>query len=187
MILGRYRVYLRYVIRHKYYVFQAACRLGIPWRGLTHDLSKFRPSEFIPYARYFYEADGSPRRRRDKTGYYQAARSGDDAFDRAWLLHQHRNPHHWQYWMLPLDDGGVRSLPMPQEYVREMVADWCGASMAQGYGGDIETIRSWYVEHKHLMTLNPETRWWVEMLLGLPLSDVNSDGSIRTEAEGDDA
>lgn len=25
-------------------------------------------------------------------------------FNRAWLLHIHRNPHHWQHWVLINDD-----------------------------------------------------------------------------------
>ncbi|MFR1480703.1 MAG: DUF5662 family protein [Hydrogeniiclostridium mannosilyticum] len=28
------------------------------------------------------------------------------AFQRAWLLHIHRNPHHWQHWVLINDDPG---------------------------------------------------------------------------------
>ena len=167
-MIGRYRAYLGYVLRHKRYVFQAARELGIPLRGLLHDLSKFRPSELLPYARYFYEPDGSPLTRRDETGYYQAARSGDDAFDVAWMLHQHRNPHHWQYWVLPLDDGGLRALPMPQEYIREMVADWRGAGIAQGHGDD---VLPWYRAHKDQMVLHPITRMMVEALIRVPLEE----------------
>lgn len=36
--------YLSYIIRHKWFVFIAACKLGIPWRGITHDLSKLMPA-----------------------------------------------------------------------------------------------------------------------------------------------
>jgi len=178
---GRYVRYLGYVLRHKWYVFRASRDLGIPWRGLVHDLSKFRPSELLPYARYFYEPDGSPRTRRDKTGYYKAAETGDHAFDIAWMHHQHRNPHHWQYWVLPLDDGGVRALRMPEEYVLEMVADWRGASLAQGYGSDVVP---WYLEHMHLMTLHPETRWDVEDLIGVPHSAVGPDGTLDPAVHG---
>lgn len=35
--------YLWYVLRHKYFVFVECCRLGVPWRGLVHDLSKLSP------------------------------------------------------------------------------------------------------------------------------------------------
>ena len=85
-MIRRYSTYLGYVLRHKGYVFRAACRLGIPWRGLVHDLSKFRPSEFLPYDRHLYAQDGSSQPRRDKTGYYTPVSSDDTTFDTAWLL-----------------------------------------------------------------------------------------------------
>jgi hypothetical protein len=52
--------YLWSMMRHKWFVFIEACKLGIPWLGLIHDLSKFAPSEFIPYARYFYGNHPAP-------------------------------------------------------------------------------------------------------------------------------
>ena len=155
--IGRYRMYLGYVVRHKWYVFWAARRLGIMKRGLFHDLSKFRPSELIPYARSFYNRNGSPR------GDWPEGVKG--AFDRAWLLHQHRNPHHWQYWILRQDDGTLKVLPMPDEYVREMVADWIGAGIAQEHGND---ILPWYLKNRDRMILHSETRTKVESLLRIP-------------------
>ena len=49
-----YWKYLKAVLKHKWFVFIECRKLGIPWLGVIHDLSKFLPSEFIPYARYFY-------------------------------------------------------------------------------------------------------------------------------------
>ena len=49
-----YWKYFKYVIRHKLFVFIECYKLGKIWRGITHDLSKFLPDEFIPYSRYFY-------------------------------------------------------------------------------------------------------------------------------------
>jgi len=66
--MKKYFEYLIYVLRHKWYVFIECCRVGIIWSGLTHDLSKFLPDEFIPYANYFY---GNNKKKRDKTGYYK--------------------------------------------------------------------------------------------------------------------
>lgn len=51
-----------------------------------HDISKFRPSEFIPYAKFFYNSDGSKRQIRDKTGYYRSDDTGDSKFDFAWAF-----------------------------------------------------------------------------------------------------
>lgn len=157
-----YVKYFHYVIRHKWFVFLAAWRLGVPWLGVVHDLSKFDPREWLPYARYFY-GPKAPQRR-DSTGYYKAAETGDDAFDFAWLLHQKRNKHHWQWWTLPLDDGGTKTLAMPDRYRREMLADWRGAGRAQGYG---DNTPQWYETNKAKMQLHPETRAWIEQQLGV--------------------
>lgn len=51
------RMYLKTLWKllvHKWFVFLECCRLGIPLLGLLHDWTKFLPSEFVPYARWFY-------------------------------------------------------------------------------------------------------------------------------------
>jgi len=155
--MRRYIAYLRYVFRHIRCVRRACFEHGLYLQGLVHDLSKFRPSELIPYARHFYHRDGS-KRTQDK--------SGDAAFDFAWLLHQKRNKHHWQWWCLPEDNGGMKVLPMPLGYAQEMVCDWMGAGKAQGFKSPpndkyLET-RRWYHKNKEKMRLHPDTRQFVE-------------------------
>ena len=132
--------------------------MGIVWQGLIHDLSKFLPSEFFPYAEFFF---GRPR---GKTGYYKPTNTGDANFDFAWLLHQKRNKHHWQWWILPEDRGGVVILDMPIKYRKEMFCDWKGAGRAQGHGDD---IREWYKVNGSKMQLHENTRRWIEDMLGL--------------------
>ena len=88
----------------------------------------------------------------------------DAAFDRAWLHHQHANPHHWQHWVLREDSGAVKALPMPEHFVREMVADWMGAGRA--ITGKWEAAE-WYTKNAGKMTLHPDTRARVESLLGI--------------------
>ncbi len=157
-----YLRYLWYVLRHKWYVLLACIELGVPLRGLVHDLSKLRPSELVPYARYFYGGNSDIKRGRDETGYYKAGASDDDAFDRAWLYHQHRNPHHWQFWCLVQDDDASKCLLIPESYVREMVADWRGAGRAQGTPDTL----AWYVAHRDNIVMHPSSRALVERLLG---------------------
>lgn len=157
--------YLSYVLRHKWFVFVECCKLGIPWLGIVHDLSKFRPDEWFPYVDAFY-GDGDVRRaaiRCDSTGYYKPTDSGDPAFDFAWLLHQKRNRHHWQWWILPQDEDGLKVLPMPDRYRREMLADWIGAGMAQGKPDTC----AWYEKNSTKMQLHPDTRAWIEDWLGM--------------------
>lgn len=167
-MLKPHLLYLRYVLRHKWFVFLAACRLGIPWLGLVHDLSKFLPDEWMPYVHFFYGPKAEPIQRRDETGYYKPTDTGDAAFDFAWLLHQKRNRHHWQFWILPEDEGGVKVLPMPDRYRREMLADWMGAGRAQlGTKWTSNEPRRWYTKNHAKMQLHPETRTWIERKLNV--------------------
>jgi len=150
-----------YIVRHKWFVFLAACELGIPWLGVMHDWSKLLPSEWMPYADHFYGQRKG--RQRDATGYYKPTDTGDDSFDFAWLLHQKRNRHHWQWWILPEDNGGTKALAMPDKYRREMLADWRGAGRAQGYG---DNTLEWWEKNNHKMQLHSETRAWIVNQLG---------------------
>ena len=154
--------YWSYVLRHKWFVMVAGHRLwkigvrarGMFWRLLVHDLSKFRRGEWLAYRRHFYEdweivsTPTSESVKRD--------------FDRAWLKHQHRNPHHWQHWILREDDGDVKALRMPYRCVVEMVADWMGAGRAiTGRWG----AEDWYHANRGKMDLHPHTREEVEWML----------------------
>lgn len=141
--------YFLYVLRHKWHVFAECARLRRFRLGIIHDLSKFRPSEFIHYALYFYgpwDEDAMPGEAKDN-------------FDLAWLHHQHRNKHHWQYWILTQDEDEDKVLPMPDKYREEMLADWRGASIA--ITGEDNTP-AWYEKNKHKIKLHPDTRKWIE-------------------------
>ena len=157
--MRRYISYLRYVICHKWFVFLACWKKGLGWRGLVHDLSKFLPSEFIPYARHFYGPDSH-----HKDGSHAPKGIKDNAFDFAWLLHQKRNKHHWQWWILSLDDGGNKIIMMKHKYIKEMMCDWQGSSMAQGHGKD---TKKWYMKNKNNMILSPVTRTRIELIYKL--------------------
>lgn len=166
----KYLKYLRYVIRHRWYVMwecidRRSAWFGMSSLGLLHDWSKFRWSEFKPYAEHFYGKGKDIKAGRDKTGYYKPTDTGDPDFDFAWLLHQKRNKHHWQWWVLPEDEGGVKLIPMQPKYRLEMLCDWLGASKAQGNGGDIASVRAWFEKNGGKMQLHQDTREWVEWVL----------------------
>ncbi len=153
--------YLSYVVRHKWYVMVGCFKCGLIWRGLVHDLSKFRPSEFFPYARHFYGPDSHHK---DGSHAAKGGDTGDEAFDFAWLLHQKRNRHHWQWWILPEDEGGVKVLPMREPHLTEMICDWKGAGRAQGHGDDVVP---WYRKNRPKMQLHLLTAHGVTRGLGL--------------------
>jgi hypothetical protein len=160
--------YAAYVARHKWFVFLAGLKTGAPlWRLLIHDWSKLSPAEWFPYVQKFYgEPDDVYRARRLGNPLAKAPRGHEfrqpGAFDRAWLHHQHRNPHHWQHWLLREDDGPTVALEMPPKLVREMVADWMGASRAITGKSD---VASWYAKNRDKIVLAPETRSTVDGLV----------------------
>lgn len=138
--------YAGYVARHKWFVLRAGLRTRAPlWRLLVHDWSKLTPAEWGPYVRFFYTD------RRDRA-----------AFDKAWLHHQHRNPHHWQHWLLHEDNGDTKALRMPDGLVREMVADWMGAGRAIKGRWD---VADWFDKNAHRIVLHPETARLVHKLI----------------------
>jgi|SRR6185369_12373856 len=161
--MTRHLAYLKYVLIHKWYVFLACLKLGVPtWIAILHDWDKFLPDEWFPYARFFHNPDGSKRQKRDKTGYYKPTDTGSVDFDQAWLFHARRNKHHWQYWVLATEDG-EKIYPIPEQCMREMLADWIGAGKAQGTPNTWE----WYEQNKDKIKLHPDTRTWVEQQMKL--------------------
>ena len=117
----------------------------------SHDFSKNEPDEYEAYDRYFYGGNRS----------YQVVQD----FNYAWLNHIHRNPHHWQYWILINDDPelGDTILDMPYNYIIEMICDWWSFSWKSN---NLNEIFKWYDDHKERMKLNPTTRNTVEDILG---------------------
>lgn len=165
----KYLKYLHYVLKHKYHVNQKCKQMGLKRLGILHDWSKFRWSEFKPYTEHFYGAGKQGiKEGRDNTGYYKPTDTGDADFDFAFFLHQKRNRHHWQYWVQPKDGGGTIALKMPVKYRQEMICDWLGASKAQGHGGDLASIREWYLKNGDKMNLHGDTRKLVKKALGFP-------------------
>jgi len=153
----KYLKYLSYLLRHKYYVTIECFKIGLYWQGIVHDLSKLRPSEFFPYVNFFYSNEKEENDSRQNR--YGKPDIEDIKFDTAWLKHIHRNPHHWQHWILQKDDGENKCLPMPNKYKKEMIADWRGAGKAQGHGNN---IIEWYTENRLKMIFHPTTRMLIE-------------------------
>jgi hypothetical protein len=160
--------YLKYVLRHKYFVFRGCLLLGVPLhQAIIHDLSKFAPAEWGAYVRKFYgyRPTEDDERRTAMMGIAIRTRAQIDAdFDAAWNHHQKRNPHHWQYWLLitDQDEPRLRALPIPQRFTLEMVADWYGAGMAISGANDVEP---WYLKNKDKIVLEDGTRVRVEQAI----------------------
>lgn len=138
---ARYWQYFKYVCRHKKNVYREGRKLGLGRAQLLrHDLSKFLPDEFIPYAWKFF---GNGKMHEDKV---------KDSFKKAWLKHCHRNRHHAQHWHI---DG--EALYPGRKFVLEMVVDW--EAMGIEFGN---TARDWYLKKGHVYAMHNATRALVE-------------------------
>jgi len=156
----RFLAYARYVFIHKWYVFWACLKLGVPiWLAIFHDASKFLPREFIPYAYQFYDSKGAPKDVRDSSGAYDP-NSQSDSFKKAWISHQ-KNCHHWQAWVSIGNFGTLEPSPFPERYVREMVADWIGAGKARGQSDP----SGWFEKNRSSMVIHPETEKRIDEIL----------------------
>jgi len=147
------------VLRHKWYVFIECCKLGIPWRGIMHDWSKFSPGEWRPRVEAYARGRHSLL---DAEGNIDPQKVSE-ALALSWLRHYHSNPHHWQWWVVVLDNGTTRVLPMDDAHRREMLADWNAIEIALG----TNDTPGWYIKNREKMLLHPETAAWVEKQLGL--------------------
>jgi len=99
---------LDYTNRHINDVVKLMNKLGLKDRGAVHDISKFDPDQFIPYAYYHH---GTPTEKLEWTDRYNKVRD----------LHKQLNEHHPEYWY---DKDRV----MPFDVWCEMLCDWisCG-------------------------------------------------------------
>lgn len=114
-----------------------------------HDASKYDDEEFVAYCNYFYP-DPS----------HGFSKSSKD-FDAAWLIHLHKNPHHWQHWVLLRDSGEVEPQDMPFPYICEMLCDWHSFSSKDPEN----TAYKWYKAEGSKMKLSDKTRKEVEKLI----------------------
>jgi hypothetical protein len=143
--------YLKYLLRHKWYVGKECFKRGLYWQGIIHDWSKFLPSEFIQYNKYL--------KRPKET----------NSFLKSVALHHKRNPHHWQYWVLHSDRGEMKCFEIPEKYMLEMICDWIGAGIAKGHPSPcfdpLHETRTWYAINRQNIRLHRSTRKKIEKLL----------------------
>lgn len=153
---------------HKWHVLKAGLTVGdIPlWRLVVHDWSKLTPVEFINYSRYKFGI-------KDKA-----------EWAKAWFHHLHRSPHHPEHWLLswrgdPEFYNGIgqdrcsfiTTLPMPETYIREMIADFMATSKELTGSYDISY---WLNQNGPAMLLHNDTEVRLDQImteLGYALAD----------------
>jgi len=115
-----YWKHFKLITTHKWYVMRECFKVGLYWQGIVHDLSKYHPDEFITSAQYFHGEKTPINIERANRGY-----------SLVWLHHEHRNKHHWQYW-LDIKGLDIITIPIPDKYILEMACDIVSASRTYG-------------------------------------------------------
>lgn len=110
--MNKFFGHLRTVTKHRHLVRRFCFKCGLYKQGLTHDLSKFSPTEFIPGVKHFTGKCSPNDLEREEKGYSSA-----------WLHHKGRNRHHWEYWRDVKKGVGYQPVEMPLRYVAEMLCD----------------------------------------------------------------
>ena len=116
-------------------------RDNIEWLTcVAHDASKTDQDEYEAYDNYFYG---------------NRSFAVVEEFNKAWLAHIHKNPHHWQHWLLQHDDEGLEILDMPYVFIIEMICDHWSFSWKSG---NLYEIFNWYAQKEDKILLSDNTR-----------------------------
>lgn len=156
--MGNAWKHFKTITYHKYLVARGCFRIGLYKQGILHDLSKYSPAEFCVGMKYF-QGDRSPNNaEREAIGYSSA-----------WLHHKGRNKHHYEYWV----DYNSRSaddilvpVPMPSEYIAEMIMDRIAASKVyKGKAYQDSDPLNYYLQGKGRIPIHPQTAEILERML----------------------
>ena len=146
------------ITAHRWRVMQGCFRVGLYWQGLTHDLSKYSPTEFWRGARY-YQGNRSPN----------AAEREAKGYSAAWMHHKGRNRHHFEYWT-DVDPKTNRTgpVPMPRRFLAEMVMDRRAACMTyQGKAYRDDSALQYFERSREKDLMHPETSRQLRFILGM--------------------
>ena len=109
--------HIKTVLTHKKLVHELAKMAGIEHQGITHDLSKFSPTELFESIKYYTDGKQSP---------ILACRKAK-GYSRAWTHHIKHNKHHLEYWIDEKARFGAKL--MPHKYWAELICDNLAAGM----------------------------------------------------------
>ena len=132
------------VTRHKWVVFKLCLKVGEPWRGFWHDMSKYSWTEFWEGVKYYNGGHSPIAESKRKNGY-----------SKAWLHHKGRNKHHTDYW---IDLEAPNKTPMmPYKYVAEMLCDKLAAGIIyKGKDWTKEYELSYWLNEREKALINPK-------------------------------
>lgn len=146
------------ITRHRMLVLVGCFRVGLYWQGLTHDLSKYTPTEFLIGARY-YQGTRSPN----------AAERQEKGYSEAWMHHKGRNRHHYEYWTdMNRETRCYESVQMPIRYLIEQVMDRRAACIVyQGKDYTDASAYNYFMASRERELMHAENRKQLEFLLDM--------------------
>ena len=144
------------ITKHRFLVMCGCFRVGLIWQGLTHDLSKYSPTEFWVGARYYQGTRSPNTAEREEKGYSEA-----------WMHHKGRNKHHYEYWTdMSKQTRNYESVEMPRKYLVEMVMDRRAACMTyQGKAYTNGSALKYFMGSRERELMHPNTRMQLEYIL----------------------
>lgn len=165
-----YLKHLQTINRHRRLVRRKCFKLGLVWQGLTHDLSKYAPIEFLQGAKYF-QGNKSPN----------AAERIDKGYSEAWMHHKGRNRHHYEYWTdySLVTHSMSEPVKMPFKYIAESVADRIAACRVyQGNKYSDASPYEYFASKDNESFMHPETYKELDFLLKM-LKDEGEDETFK--------
>jgi len=156
--------HIKLVMKHKWIVFKLCCKVGVPWRGIMHDWSKFSPTEFFESVKY-YDGHISP---------IQVCKK-EKGYSEAWLHHKGRNKHHPEYWIdMSLPE---KTVIMPYKYAAEMICDKIAAGIVySGKDWKPNTQIEYYMKERKLYLIHPQ----IDQFMIAVFKEVEQNGLDKT-------
>lgn len=125
--------HLKTVRKHRKFVRKWCFKMGIPLRGILHDLSKYSLKEIRQYK--YYTGNRSPHdNMREEKGYSDS-----------WCFHRNRNKHHWEFWIDSLENK--TAVKIPYKYLIEMFCDVSAAGQVYNPNWKTSSVMEYYKLH----------------------------------------
>lgn len=145
--------YAGYVIKHKANIVKPMVEMNLPYsQALSHDISKFRPSEFSPYRNWFFGPEGRTA--------VEPSSKVFNTWRHAVQKHYKDNPHHWM-------KVGKDPAKVPIETKMESVADWYSVGKTLRGSRGYPTFKNWYIKRRDKLPVDNTTKTIIDYNLGL--------------------
>ena len=154
----RFFKHFKTITLHKYFVAKYCFKVGLYWQGLTHDLSKYSPTEFLSSVKYF-QGNRSPIDKQKEV----------EGQSECWFHHFGANRHHWEHYIdLDRVNLTIRPYVMPDKYVLESICDRLAACRVyQGKNAKDDSAYNYFMNGKDRIFMHPHNSQQFEYYLGL--------------------